>query len=439
MKKPKLWALPGICLLFILSFISFSCTKSDLIVSPFSLKVTSTTPESTQQNSACDGNVTAHLNCAVDTSRFAVSLSLQQGDTVMQGSLKIGDSLIAFVPDAELLPLHFYTATLTLAEKGSRATAYSYKWNFTTKEADQFSMTQRSAHVTDFVRDGSMCMQLGNYFYSFGGWTDNGGAVTYNDVYRSSANMSTWEKVQNAPWHPRHVFGCVKKDGKVWVLGGDNLDNSWDVWNSADGINWTKIGTTNPNPVGPREYGGYCTHTINGKEWLYIIGGFGHQDILRSIDGINWETVAADLPVLASDINPNGDGFSGAVASLNGQLYIVCGGGGTAWGPARKTVYRSSDNGITWQPMPDIPGAPRRYTNTCVFDNKIWVVGGYDDNGAGNLRDVWYMTEKGAWHQVETPPDYLGRHATGIGVYNNSLVITCGNYNNDCWVIEKVK
>ena len=440
MKKPAFLAGYGLSFFFVSILFFYGCNKQDQLLAPsLAVHVTYTLPEKNQQGFAYNDNVAAVLNQLVDTSHFFITLTVSKDDTVIQGAVKTEDSLVTFVPETELLSSTSYTATLTLTKKGTPLPVYKYQWNFTTKEPDAYRMTQRSTHVTDFVRDGSMNMQIGNFFYSFGGWTDNGGQVSYNDVYRSSGDLSTWEKMPDAPWHPRHVFGCVKKDGKVWVLGGDNLDTNWDLWNSEDGLSWTKINPSNPEQIGQRLFAGYCTHKIGNKEWLYIVGGYGFKDILRSLDGITWETVTTNVPALASPELPEGEGFSNAVASFNGNLYLICGGGGMAWGPPRKTVFKSTDNGITWQQMPDFPGAPRRYTNVTVFDGKIWVVGGYNDNSVGNLPDVWYMTKNGTWYQFPTPPEYVGRHATGVEVYNNNLVITCGNYNNDCWVIEKIK
>ncbi len=439
MKKPSLAGFSLSLLVLFLSFIS-GCKKGDeLYTGSFSIYVTGTSPEETATGSAYDGNVTATLNRYADTSRFLVTLMLAKGDTAVQGTIKEEDSLLTFNPDKELLPSSSYSAVLTITEKNSSARPYKYKWNFSTKAPDEYNMTKHSDHVTDFVRDGSRCMQLGDYLYSFGGWTDNGGEVTYNDVYRSNGDLSTWEKMPNAPWAPRHVFGCVKKDGKVWVMGGDNLNSTFNVWSSADGLNWTKESEDNPQPVGPRMYMGCCAHKIGKQEWLYVVGGYGRKDVLRSLDGRNWEMVASNVSVLGSAPYPGGEGFASSLASLNGKLYVVCGGGTIDQGPPRKTVFCSADNGATWQRLPDFCGTPRRYTDVLVWDNKLWMVGGYDDTSVGNLADVWYLTEKGTWHQVQTPSDYIGRHATGIAVYNNQLAITCGNYNNDCWVIDKVK
>jgi hypothetical protein len=93
-------------------------------------------------------------------------------------------------------------------------------------------------------------------------------------------------------------------------------------------------------------------------------------------------------------------------------------------------------DGITWNQEPDFPGTERSYTDVIVWDNKLWVICGYNHHES-NTRSIWYMKRDGTWSEYTPPQGFIGRHATGVGVYNNKLVITCGNYNNDCWVIEK--
>lgn len=307
-----------------------------------------------------------------------------------------------------------------------------------------YIMTKRSDHVTDFVRDGSKAMQMGSYYYSYGGWTNLGPPdyleATYNDVYRSTGDLTVWEKLPDAPWHARHCFGCIKKDGAVWVMGGDNLYSVWDVWKSTDGINWAQIPQVGPHPGAP-SYIGCTTHVIAGVEWIYIVGGYGAKECWRSMDGSHWEKVADNLEFLADATHPNGAEFNNSLASLYGKLYVICGGGDVSGGPPRKEVWRSVDNGATWQRRADFPSYPRRYTDVLAWDNKIWVVNGYDDYEIGNLKSIWYMTDNEVWREFVTPGDYIGSHATGIGIYNaagkTNLVITCGNWNNHCWVIEK--
>lgn len=442
-KKSVRRASLSLACLFLLLFL-YSCRKhTDAIVPApaleFPLTVVATSPAANDTNGFYDRGLSAVVNNLFDTTKYVVSFSVWEAEIPVAGTVRIEDSLICFLPQTDLLPLRSYEALVTLAHKGDTAAAYRYRWRFTTKAPDEYKMTQRSTQVTGFVRDGNRCLQMGDYFYSFGGWTDNGGEQTYNDVYRSSGDLRTWAKMPDASWPGRHVFGCVKKDGKAWVLGGDNLYPTFDVWNSEDGLRWTKVGAANPPNVGARTYFGCATHRIKEQEWIYVVGGHYKKDVVRSLDGIEWETVATDLSFLGGTALPQGEGWTGSLVSFDGALYVICGGGTISEGPPRKTVWKSTDNGVTWERQADFPGSPRRYTDVVVFDEKIWVVGGYDDTGVGNLADVWYMTKSGAWHQVATPADYIGRHATGVGVYNNQLVIVCGNYHNDCWVMEKIK
>lgn len=411
----------ALCLLFIVG-----CKKGDeLYTGSFSIYVTKTSPERTNQGCAYDDVITASLNRYADTSRFLVTLGLVKGDTVVQGTVNEEDTLVTFNPAKELTPSSTYTATLTITEKGASSRSYRYEWNFTTKEADQYKMTLRSTQVTDGNRDGSRSMQIGNYCYSLGGWK-NPPEDSYSDVYRSSGDLSTWEKRPDAPWHGRHVFGVAKLADSVYVIGGDNLHSEFDVWRTVDGEHWTLL---SENVLGNRIYPGCTVH----KGYIYVVGGLWYNDVWRSRDGKTWEKVADNISFL------NGMCFTGSLASFNGKLWMVCGGNdgyGTS-GPIRKEVWSSVD-GKEWKREDDFAGSKRYYTDVCVWDNKLWVVGGYNFE-EGNIRSIWYMKPNGNWQEFQVPADYVGRHATAVTVYNNQLVITCGNYQNNCWVIEKVK
>ncbi|MDB5208860.1 MAG: hypothetical protein JWR72_3935 [Flavisolibacter sp.] len=419
------FSLRGNTILYFLFFIflfASSCKKWDeAAVAPFSVKVIATSPQNAQPESPFDRAVCATLNTGIDTTKFTATIVLIQNETVIKGTVSIQDSIVSFTPDVELLPSLPYTATLSITAKGNGSSLFTYKWNFTTTGPDEFVMTKRSDAVTDFVRDGSRMAQIGKSLYSFGGW--NVPEESYNDVYRSSSDLAVWEKLPNAPWHGRHVYGIANMNGATYIIGGDNLHSVFDVWRTYDGENWTLLST---NILDNRIYYGCTAH--NG--YLYIVGGAGYNDVWRSHDGITWEQVTDNVPFL------KGECFAGSLASFNGKLWVVCGGGnGYGQGNFRKEVW-SSANGKVWKQEKDFGGSERNYTDVCVWDNKLWVIGGYNPT-EGNIKSIWYMKPDGTWKEYETPNGYIGRHATAVAAYNNSLVITCGNYNNDCWVIEK--
>jgi leucine-zipper-like transcriptional regulator 1 len=185
--------------------------------------------------------------------------------------------------------------------------------------------------------------------------------------------------------------------------------------------------------VGRRLLYGATVH--NNK--LFVLGGqtaLTHESYLSDVwvsdNGVNWSQIANDKEFLGKNI-------SGAVASFNGKLWVI--GGGKYEHPdisERWTnhVY-SSEDGINWVREKDAPWSGRQYHDLCVWDNKLWVVGG---NNGENLSDIWYMKTDGEWVNVETPAEFEPRHATALAEYNNQLVIVCGNYHNDCWVVERV-
>ena len=410
-------------LLFTL-LLNSSCKKWDEIgVAPFSVNVIATSPANKQTESPFDHVVCATLNTRIDTAKFTATIVVTQNEMEIEGTASIQDSVVYFTPDVELMPSLPYTATISISPKGNAPLLFTYKWNFITKGPDGFVMTKRSDQVTDFVRDGSRMMQIGKSLYSFGGW--NVPEQSYNDVYRSSGDLSLWEKLPDAPWHGRHVFGIAQLNGFTYVIGGDYLQSTFDVWRTSDGENWTLLAT---DVLGNRILYGCTVH--NG--YIYIVGGAGYNDVWRSRDGIKWEQVADNVKFL------KGECFGGSLTSFNGRLWMVCGGtNGYGQGEIRKEVWSSAD-GRKWKQEKDFGGSKRYYTDVCVWDNKLWVIGGYNFE-EGNIKSIWYMKPNGTWKEYETPNDYIGRHATAVTVYNNSLVITCGNYHNDCWVIEKVK
>jgi hypothetical protein len=426
MKKPFCEAYYSrLSIIFLLSLL-IGCKKQDLIsdsVTGFDLKVIMTNPAVNEPKARFDENISATLNTSLDTTKYAALLSVTCNDTLLNGGVTLADSLVSFSPEAELLPNTSYKASVFVFEKGASSPFYTYHWKFTTKGPDEFRMTLRSTRVTDFNRDGNRSMQIGKYLYSFGGWAVP--EESFNDVYRSTGDLSNWEKLPNAPWHGRHVYGIGKIGDSTYIIGGDNLQSLFDVWRTTDGETWTLLVQ---NALQNRIFYGCTVH--NG--YIYVVGGAGYHDAWRSRNGADWEQVADNIPFL------NGDNFSGSLTSFNGRLWMVCGGGnGYGQGVARRDVWSSSD-GKEWRREKDIPGLGRQYTDVCVWDNKLWVIGGYNV-WEGNVRLIWYLKPDGTWKEMPIPDEYVGRHATAVAVYNNQLTITCGSYQNNCWVIEKIK
>ena len=155
----------------------------------------------------------------------------------------------------------------------------------------------------------------------------------------------------------------------------------------------------------------------------------GLTDVWSSGNGAVWIKIADNKDFLGKNI-------SGSVVSFNGKIWII---GGGYYGHPDSSVrwsnhVYSSPDGITWIREDDAPWVARQFADVCVWDNKLWMVGGH--NGQ-NLADIWYMNKNGTWVQYTPSNLFTARHATAVAAYNDNLVISCGDLNNECWVIRK--
>ena len=128
------------------------------------------------------------------------------------------------------------------------------------------------------------------------GGSDTTPGIGYNDVY-SSADGKSWSLVTpHAAWSPRGlIIGNVVFAGRMWVIGGGMYDlRSYlnDVWNSADGVNWTQV-TPNASWAG-RQF--HNIAVFDDKIWV-VAGGTaqdegGSTDVWYSTDGLGWTNLA---------------------------------------------------------------------------------------------------------------------------------------------------
>lgn len=88
-------------------------------------------------------------------------------------------------------------------------------------------------------------------------------------------------------------------------------------------------------------------------------------------------------------------------------------------------------------PVTNAAGFSGRGNHTSVvFNDKIWVVGGWD--GISRKNDVWSSPVGVTWTQVTTSAPFLGRTAHTSLVFDNKIWVIGGGgtYLNDVWAMD---
>jgi leucine-zipper-like transcriptional regulator 1 len=169
---------------------------------------------------------------------------------------------------------------------------------------------------------------------------------------------------------------------KMWVIGYSFLSR---VLSSVDGTTWT----TETMNAGWLHRASHLAVVHDNKIWM-MAGAHGDgtlRDVWYSSNGVNWQNAVEYAPwSLAS---------AAAVAANN--FMVIMGGyrlfGGIGELDIRNNVYSSTD-GANWEELPysGQRWSPRYGHAAVLFDNKVWVLGGYAD-GVGNMDDIWYLPE----------------------------------------------
>ncbi len=98
-----------------------------------------------------------------------------------------------------------------------------------------------------------------------------------------------------------------------------------------------------------------------------------------------------------------------------------------------------SINGANWtQASASASWAPRYNHTSVVFDNKIWVLGGYDYNNDNELNDIWYSIDGVNWIQATDSAEWSPREGHTSLVYDNKIWViggfnNNGDFLNDVW------
>lgn len=282
------------------------------------------------------------------------------------------------------------------------------------------------------ARDGASLVSYENELRLLGGWDPINYPITdsIGEDWVSDNDAVSWTQNPDAPWSG-HTLGIHVKDGKIFKYGNDLNFSGRSCYTYDSTSGWQLVTNDMGEVWGER----YVPGTVVHKGYLYAAGGMTIvpggsylNDVIRSEDGITWETVGS-LPV--------GFYFS-CIMYSDGDNLIICGGGAYLTTSAyNDKVFKSSDDGFTWEEIATLPVEMRTtYPNGVYWDNKLWYLNGYGGVGTNQL-GLYYSSDLGiTWTQLHD--NTSATHASALCVHNDKLFRVTGNLDNYSYSIEKV-
>jgi hypothetical protein len=295
---------------------------------------------------------------------------------------------------------------------------YIGKWQLLAKKTN-FSPRDNSPNACLVYKD-QMWILAGEVRDQLGIWD----GVT--DVW-SSYEGTKWI-LRNAAAPYRHISSFVVFKNKMWAFDGN-------AYYSEDGMTWTKASNSVP-------FTDLYTRIIVFNDHLINITG---QSVYKSSDGVTWEKVTENAPWDSRKV------FH--LIAFKNKIYFL--GGVSNYGTAFTVHYNDiwvSESGSEWSNLTEnAPWEGRLWPSIAVYDNKLWLMGGWSynkDTGGylsnyGNQNDVWY-TENGLdWIQLVEPIVWLNRHASYSMIFQDNLYLFAGyggggisRLFNDAWVLD---
>lgn len=228
-------------------------------------------------------------------------------------------------------------------------------------------------------------------------------------------NFPSDPEVENAEFSGRTGHTSVVFDGKMWVIGGYDTESKNDVWYSENGTNWTQA-----NPSAP--FSGRVDHTsivFDNKMW--VIGGFDGEwknDIWSSVNGVDWEEVVGPIPFEVRH------GHTSVV--FNDELWVLGGYDGNAFQTPLNDVWHSA-NGMDWELATASADFPARLKHSSVvFDNKMWVIGGQEEEAGAPTNDVWYSVDGVNWTEAMNTIAFSARLSHTTAVFDDKIWLIAG-------------
>jgi hypothetical protein len=226
-------------------------------------------------------------------------------------------------------------------------------------------------------------VQFNNAIYGLGYFEGNIEDYTFKPEIYKTTDFKHWDTISKKSNLPnRFFYHPFVFDNKIWIIGGEDKNTQYsDIWNSADGIIWTKQKDSLPFRKRSRNQ----VVELNGK--LYLIG----QDVWSSTDALNW--IKETNKILSKEESF----YPGTAIVFDNKIWLL---GCNRGGKFKSQVFVSND-GKNWLGQ-ETPWTPRGGIAATVYKNKIYMTGGkyggLEENGTTTefiySNDVWTFGKK---------------------------------------------
>lgn len=283
----------------------------------------------------------------------------------------------------------------------ARGSMWAFHHEGVWQSADGASWTKSSLPPIKSDAYRTRYIQFDDGVYALG---DNRGdylkGITFSSTIRRTTDFARWETLAEKSELPARVFhGALVHQGKLWLMGGyDGREYHNDVWNSADGVRWTRV--TQHTAWTPRNAGA----VVAFKDRMWMIGGGvidgepttnpnSGREVWSSSDGVNWTRTRDNIPPV----------HGGSPVVFDGELWLV---GANRDGTFARSSLVTAD-GETWREEA-APWSPRGAVATWVVGGKLYMTGGkYSVTQDDEIKfiysnDVWFMS---AQQRASSPRD----------------------------------
>lgn len=242
-------------------------------------------------------------------------------------------------------------------------------------------------------------------------------------------------KTAAAAYHERDGAALEYFAGKYWLLGGwwDDATQPWapdvltnEVWSSPDLVTWTQELTHDASPqtsgAGARWKGRHTFGHWQSGGYIYVAWGdqSPELDVWRSSDPGNVDGWTQWAPTLTSPVNGPPYNLAGWVV-FKGALYVF-GGYRSTPTEATREVWRSDDNGQTWERLPDMPFQRASFLSPAVLGERVFIIGGSSENDEPRTfhNDVWAF-DGWTWRQTGTTASWTAADWVSSAAYDGKL------------------